>query len=55
MGIIWNVILKRHQRYVGPVSYISLEYTAKSSRPVVVASESGVLAAVEPRNGDLCE
>lgn len=45
----------RHQQYVGPVSYISVDPSAKSSRGVVVASERGVLAVLDPHDGSIGE
>ena len=37
------------------MSYISQEQSAKSNRAVVVASENGVLAAINPSSGKLRE
>ncbi len=45
--------MHRHHRYVGEVSYISIDPSAKSTRGVVVASETGVLAVLDPHYGDI--
>ena len=52
---VYYLELLRHRRYVGPVSYISQDQSAKGNRAVVVASENGVLAAINPSSGKLCE
>ena len=41
----------RHHSYVGAVSYISIDQSAKNSRGVVVASEEGLLAVLSPQDG----
>ena len=48
-----NCLTFRHQRFVGAVSHISIDQTAKSSRGVVVSSEGGVLAVLNPRDGSI--
>ena len=43
----------RHQEYVGGVSYVSVDQSAKSNRGIVVASEKGVLAVLSPGDGSI--
>ena len=38
---------------MGPVSYISVEPSARSTRGIVVASETGVLAVLDPEDGSI--
>ena len=38
---------------MGGVSYVSVDQSAKSSRGVVVASETGVLAVLSPNDGSI--
>lgn len=38
---------------MGGVSYVSLDPSGKSVRGVVVASEMGVLAVLDPHHGDI--
>ena len=40
---------------MGAVSYISVDQSPRSGRGVVVASETGVLAVLDPQDGSLCE
>ena len=40
---------------MGPVSYISVDPSARSSRGVVVASELGMLAVLDPHDGSVGE
>lgn len=56
VGIIWRSHLaSRYRRYVGAVSYISVDQLPRSGRGVVVASETGVLAVLDPQDGSLGE
>lgn len=44
----------RHQEHVGSVSYVSVDYGASGSgRGVVVASEAGMLAVLDPGDGSV--
>jgi len=45
----------RRQEYVGGVSYVSVDQSAKSNRGIVVASEKGVLAVLSPGDGSISE
>ena len=40
---------------MGAVSYVSVDQSAKSSKGVVVASETGVLAVLSPNDGSISE
>lgn len=56
VGFKWNLLHisgSRHHKYVGSVSYISVDPSAKSSRGVVVASETGVLAVLDAEDGGM--
>lgn len=43
----------RHQQYVGPMSYVSIDETTSTNRGVVVASETGILALIDSHSGEL--
>ena len=43
----------RYQQYVGPVSYITFDQSVQGSKRLFVASESGVLAAINTRTGNI--
>ena len=43
----------RYQQYVGPVSYITFDQSVQGSKRLLVASESGVLAAINTRTGNI--
>ena len=43
----------RYKRFVGPVSYAAFDRSTQSSKVVVLASERGILAAVNSRTGAL--
>ena len=45
--------LSRYQQFVGPVSYLSTDLGGQGSKRLVVASESGVLAAINSRTGNI--
>ena len=47
-------ILCRYRQYVGPVSYLSLDgATPQGCKRLLVASESGVVAAIDAATGDI--
>ena len=48
-------ISSRRRVFVGSVSYLSVEQSARSSRGVVAASEAGVLAVLDPDDGSVGE
>lgn len=43
----------RQQRYVGTVSYISVDQVSGGRKGIVVASETGVLAVLNPEDGSI--
>ena len=43
----------RYHQFVGPVSYITFDQSVQGSKRLLVASESGVLAAVNTRTGNI--
>ena len=43
----------RYQQHVGPVSYITFDQSVQGSKRLLVASESGVLAAINTRTGNI--
>ena len=47
--------VSRRRQYIGSVSYISVDQSARSVRGVVAASEKGVLAVLDPHDGSLGE
>ena len=43
----------RYQQYVGHVSYVTFDQSVQGSKRLLVASESGALAAVNTRTGNI--
>ena len=48
-----HIHMSRYQQYVGHVSYVTFDQSVQGSKRLLVASESGVLAAVNTRTGNI--
>ena len=48
-----HIHMFRYQQYVGHVSYVTFDQSIQGSKRLLVASESGVLAAVNTRTGNI--
>ena len=48
-----HIHMFRYQQYVGHVSYVAFDQSVQGSKRLLVASESGVLAAVNTRTGNI--
>ena len=48
-----HIHMSRYQQYVGHVSYVTFDQSVQGSKHLLVASESGALAAVNTRTGNI--